>query len=167
MSFKDFDIKKPVRLRSRPGVPEQSHLFDETSVLAIQSALAASRPLLVRGEPGVGKTQLAFAAAVVLERPLVSFVVDARTESSDLKYDFDSVRRLAEAQLCGASGTNADEARELLKLERFITPGALWWGFNWKSAAGHCEENGLVPQSPEPVDEERGRCPFIIGFSAA
>ena len=75
--FAALGFDRPIRLPERDGVPEQAHLFDEPSVLAtVRSALAAKRPLLVRGEPGVGKTQLAAAVAVVLERPLVSFVVD-------------------------------------------------------------------------------------------
>ena len=102
MPVEDFTTNRPVRIHNRDGVAEQAHLFDETSILAVRSALAARRPLLVRGEPGVGKTQLAAATARVLKRPLIPFVVDARTESSDLLYSFDSVRRLAEAQLCAA-----------------------------------------------------------------
>ena len=65
---------RPVRLCNRDGLPEAAHVFDRDSVLAVRSALAARRPLLLRGEPGVGKTQLA-AAARVLRRPLVSLVL--------------------------------------------------------------------------------------------
>ena len=46
--------------------------------MAIGTALGACRPLLVRGEPGVGKTQLAAAAAKVLGRPIVQKVVESR-----------------------------------------------------------------------------------------
>jgi MoxR-like ATPase len=129
--------------------PEQVHVFDEDSVLALRAALAARRPLLVEGETGCGKTQLAYAAAKVLDRPLVSLVVDSRTESSDLLWRFDSVRRLAEAQLCAALGTGAN-VRETLKVERFIQPGPLWWGLNWKTAQKHCEEYELTPQTVPP-----------------
>ena len=79
-------------------LPEQYHVFDHDSAQAIRAALASKRPLLVRGEPGVGKTQLAAAAAKVLKRPLVSRVVDSRTESRDLLWTFDAVMRLADAQ---------------------------------------------------------------------
>jgi MoxR-like ATPase len=57
---------------------------------------------LITGEPGVGKTQIAEAAAVALGRCLLTTVVDSRTEARDLLYSVDTVRRLAEAQLCGA-----------------------------------------------------------------
>ena len=51
----------------RGGV-ERVHQFDARSIAAINSAIGAGRPLMVRGEPGVGKTQLAEAAAEALER---------------------------------------------------------------------------------------------------
>ena len=90
VDFSRLDSDDPVRLVSEPGVPEQVHVFDDDSRMAVKSAMAAGRPLLIRGEPGVGKTQLAAATAKVLQRPLVSCVVNARTESSDLLWDFDS-----------------------------------------------------------------------------
>ncbi len=62
-----IDCSKPVKLADRPGLPEQYHVFEAESALAIRAALGACRPLLVRGEPGVGKTQLAAAAARALE----------------------------------------------------------------------------------------------------
>ena len=129
--------------------PEQVHVFDPESVLALRAALAARRPLLVEGETGCGKTQLAYAAAKVLERPPVSLVVDSRTESSDLLWRFDSVRRLAEAQFCAALGAGA-KVDEVLNVERFIQPAPLWWGLNWKSAQEHCAKYQLNPQMVPP-----------------
>jgi MoxR-like ATPase len=70
----EIDRTQPIKLLDRPGLPEQYHLFDDESADAVRAALAAMRPLLIRGEPGVGKTQLAAAAAIVLGRPLVSKV---------------------------------------------------------------------------------------------
>ncbi|MGZ0170987.1 MAG: AAA family ATPase [Planctomycetales bacterium] len=130
MPTEQFSTSCPVRIHHRAGVAEQAHVFDENSILAVRAALAARRPLLVRGEPGVGKTQLAVATAQVLGRKLVQFVVDSRTESSDLLYEYDSVRRLAEAQLCAALQLPPDRAREAVDIRRFVTPGPLWWGFN-------------------------------------
>jgi MoxR-like ATPase len=49
-----------------------AHVLDRTSQLAINAALAAGRPLLVRGEPGVGKSQLALAAARAPRSPCSS-----------------------------------------------------------------------------------------------
>lgn len=111
------------------------HLFDGRERNAINAALAAGRPLLVRGEPGVGKSQLAAAAAVGLGRRFVSRVIDARTESQDLHFSLDAVRRLADAQLIAHSGLGAEETLEQRLDElRYTKPGPLWWAFDWSSA---------------------------------
>ncbi len=68
----EIDCSKAVVLVREGNRPEQYHEFEPESALAIRAALGARRPLLVRGKPGVGKTQLAAAAAKVLKRPLVS-----------------------------------------------------------------------------------------------
>ena len=113
------------------------HVFDKKAIAAVNGALAAGRPLLVRGEPGVGKTQLAAAVAAQLDRPLVSYTVNARTESNDLLWTFDAVQRLAEAQLCGAVQRVEEVARLRLAEWKFVTPGPLWWGFHWNDAFNH------------------------------
>ncbi len=73
-----------IRLAASPTVPEMVHVLDAREIAAVNAALAAKRPLLVRGEPGIGKSQLARAAAKALGRAFVPHVVDARTESRDL-----------------------------------------------------------------------------------
>jgi MoxR-like ATPase len=110
------------------------HLFEPRDVDAVNASLAAGRPLLVRGEPGAGKSQLARAAAQSLGRAFVSKVIDARTESRDLLWTFDAVRRLADAQVLGAGGAKKETvARELDEL-RYVSPGPLWWAFDWQGA---------------------------------
>lgn len=117
-----------------PEVPR--HVFDRKSIQAVNGAIAAERPLLVRGEPGVGKTQLARAVAAALECPLVPYTVNNRTEASDLLWTLDAIRRLSEAQLCAASQgiADAEEIRIRMNERRFVRPGPLWWGFNWETA---------------------------------
>ena len=117
------------RLQPRGGLAEGVHLLDHASIHAINAALIGNRPLLLRGSPGVGKSQLARAAADLLGRSLVNYTVTSRTETDDLLWQVDLVSRLAEAQLAGATG-NADRVR----LEHFVCPGPLWWGFDWGSA---------------------------------
>ena len=51
-------IGKPIALTQRGSWPASVHVFDEQSVWAVRAALAAQRPLLVRGEPGAGKVPL-------------------------------------------------------------------------------------------------------------
>lgn len=164
-SFTLLDSEDTVTLERREGVPEQVHVFDDPgnrSRLAIKAALAAGRPLLVRGDPGVGKTQLAAAAAKALGRPLVSFTVDSRCESRDLLWQFDSVRRLAEAQICGTLKLDRSAVTEALRDSRFIEPGPLWWGFDWKGATAHCEERELdIRSAPEGTHPANGRVVLI------
>ncbi len=129
------------------------HHFEPEQLMAINAALSASRPLLVRGEPGIGKSQLARAAAKALGRAFIQHVVDARTESRDLLWHFDAVGRLAEAQVMGAlqvacpplqnndpqDGDPAELALKLLRKrldpQQFLHPRALWWAFDWENAA--------------------------------
>lgn len=142
-----------------PGADTHTkHVFDKDSVLAVNAALAVGRPLLVRGEPGTGKSQLARAAAHALGRTYVSKVVDARTEITDLFYTFDAVRRLAEAQLC-ATIRSADETEMARRLDetRFLAPGPLWWAFDWQSArAQAAEARTQAPEVPNGIDPDDG-----------
>lgn len=171
MNLDEIPWEEPVKLMARPGVPEQYHQFDTTSAMAVRAAISACRPLLVRGEPGVGKTQLAYAAARKLKRPLVQTVVDSRTESRDLMWSFDPVRRLADAQLeatiaaIDRSPENDSEAtndsssetvsrekalrrriRRRLKISRYVEPGPLWWAFDWENAVGQARQCGVQPE---------------------
>jgi MoxR-like ATPase len=139
-----LDLPIPVESGEKPtdSVRElRVHCFDDPDDDARQALLAAwgaNRPLLVRGEPGVGKTQLAEAAARAMKRVFLTVTVDSRTESRDLLYSFDAVRRLAEAQLQGALPAADDKllAKRRAKLDanQFVVPGRLWWAFDWRSA---------------------------------
>lgn len=128
------------------------HIFEEDSLYAINAALAANRPLLVRGEPGTGKSQLARAAAKALGRPFVGKVLDAHTESTDLLWTLDAVERLAQAQVLGALGhVSPQEVRASLAESRFVSPGPLWWAFDWQSAATQANALDLeAPDTPPP-----------------
>ena len=139
--------------------PEQVHCFSAEEIDALNAALAARRPLLVRGEPGVGKTQLAKAAALSLQRLYVEQVIDIRTEARDLLWHFDAVGRLADAQLRGAlagksevkPGVRDEEASSELQRElavdRYLHPRALWWAFDWAGAKARAQ--ALQLPSPE------------------
>ncbi|MDA1050997.1 MAG: MoxR family ATPase [Planctomycetota bacterium] len=144
--------------------PEEVHVFEDESVWALNAALAARRPLLVRGEPGVGKSQLARAVAAkeVLNCPLVSFVVDSSTESRDLLWNFDAVKRLAEAQISGALNENEEQLRVRLDPERFFHPGPLWWAFDWNSAHDQAQLVGdAAPDAPQDWNPGAG-CVVLI-----
>lgn len=152
----DQDISEPVTLETAPGQPEQVHLFDKPSIDAINAALAVGRPLLLLGEPGTGKSQLARAAAAKLGWAYLQRVVEARTEAQDLLWNLDSLSRLAEAQLAGALGNeNIEDVRARLALSRFVAPGPLWWAVNWQSAAEQAARIGVPP----PVALDGGAAP--------
>ena len=152
MKFLQIEPGTSVSLASRGSVPEQVHVFDRASIDALNSALAARRPLLVRGEPGIGKSQLARAAAKALGRAYVQLVVDARTESRDLLWHFDAVTRLAEAQLQGAMRSDAADVRQQLSVQNFLHPGPLWWTFDWPDALEQADRVG----DPSPVQLDDG-----------
>lgn len=115
------------------------HQWSQPEIDALTLAWACQRPLLVRGEPGTGKTQLARAAAVHLGWALHSLTVQPRMEPHELVYRFDAVRRLADAQ----AGRALDECQ-------YWEPGPLWKAYGWDSAkqygscCGQSEPSGHV-----------------------
>ena len=141
-----YPVETPIDLPKLGSWPEAVHVFDEASVFALEAAEAAGRPLLVRGDPGVGKSQLARAAAVARQRLFLSVVVHAQTTSQDLQWQFDAVSRLGEAQLLAQ--TQPSEAAERLHPRRFLSPGPLWWAFDWASAE---QQWRTCAAPPEPM----------------
>jgi MoxR-like ATPase len=114
-------------LPETPALTASWHQWSQAEIDALTLAHAARRPLLVRGEPGTGKTQLARAAAQFLGWLLHAETIHARFEPSDLQYRFDAVKRLADAQ---AKKPELDE-------HRYWRPGILWKAFGWQSAQAY------------------------------
>ncbi|WP_020504083.1 AAA family ATPase [Lamprocystis purpurea] len=155
----DIPIDTRVELPRCGTWPASVHLFDQDSADAVLAALAAERPLLVRGEPGSGKSQLARAAAQVLGRLFVSTVVHCRSEAQDLQWEYDAVARLGEAQVLAAVRSDLDH-RERLDPRRFLIPGPLWWVFNWASAQAQIADFSLCkvksPATPAGWTPDQG-----------
>ncbi|MEE9355681.1 MAG: AAA family ATPase [Methylococcaceae bacterium] len=149
----EIPINKEIVLPVQGSWPESVHMFDEQSSWAIRSALAAQRPLLVRGDPGTGKSQLARAAAAVMGRLLVTEVVHARSESQELQWRFDAVGRLGDAQALGSTKLTQAEIRKELNHLKYLSPGALWWVFNWESAESQHKDSGSQFHQPIPPGE--------------
>lgn len=76
----------------------ERYLTSEGLESAVNCALALQRPLLVRGEPGTGKTLLAEAVAEALEMPLVRWQIKSTTRAQDGLYVYDTVRRLYDSR---------------------------------------------------------------------
>ena len=88
--------------------------------LAVNAALTLTRPLLVKGEPGTGKTLLADEIARALGRPLHQWHVKSTTKAQQGLYEYDAVSRLRDSQL--GDGRVGDIAN-------YIKPGVLWDAF--------------------------------------
>ena len=147
-----------IPLKAHGSWPEAHHEFDADSLNALKTALAARRPLLLRGDPGTGKSQLARAAAIVLKRLFVYDVITAHTESQDLLWRFDAVARLAEVQSLSGQST-PQERQTALDSKRYVSPGPLWWALCWQSAqavysASQYQLN--IPEQPEGWQAEHG-----------
>lgn len=125
-------------LPASDGHPASWHLWHQREIHALTIALAAQRPLLVRGEPGTGKSQLARAAAAALGWKLHSTTLHARSEAQDLLYQFDAVLRLADAQ---ANKAITDEAK-------YWQPQALWRALDWPSSCAYGSLRHAPPENP-------------------
>jgi MoxR-like ATPase len=119
----------------RPAV----HVWSNEEIDSLTLALAAQRPLLVRGEPGCGKSQLARAAAHVLGvgQPLVE-VIHPRFEPSELLYRFDAMARMLDAQLGERGGWDPTN-------EKYIERGVLWRAYE-RSAQGQQRSVVLIDE---------------------
>ena len=109
--------------------------------LAVEVALVTGRPLLLRGDPGSGKSALAPYVARRLNWRYYEHVVTSQTEASDLLWRHDAIRRLADAQVPGR--LRPDHA--------YVEPGVLWWAFHRASALHRGVRGG--PPVPEPYGE--------------
>lgn len=136
------DPAEIIEITAQDSWPAASHRFDQESIWALQTAISIGRPLLLRGEPGIGKSQLARAAAHVLKVPFLYHVVDERSERDDLLHHFDAVARLAEAQVSAIAARDAQVVnwREALHERHFLRPGVLWWAFDWASAGKQAKD---------------------------
>lgn len=115
--FIDLSIESPTPLAQGDRFPAAGHHWIQAEKDALIFAFAARRPLLVRGEAGSGKSQIARAAAKHMKsgEPLVE-VIHPRFEALDLLYRVDVVERLADAQINDLDKTN----------QRYVKRGKLW-----------------------------------------
>ena len=97
-----------------------AYVVPEDLALAVNAAVALGRPLLVKGEPGTGKTELARQVAASLGMELIEWNVKSTTKAAQGLYEYDAVARLRDGQL--------GEAR-VHDVAQYIRPGKLWQAF--------------------------------------
>ena len=88
--------------------------------IAVNAAIALERPLLIKGEPGTGKTILAHEVAASLKAPLIEWHIKSTTKAQQGLYDYDAVSRLRDSQL-------GDE--RVKDIRNYIRRGKLWEAF--------------------------------------
>jgi MoxR-like ATPase len=88
--------------------------------LAVNAAIALQRPLLVKGEPGTGKTLLAQEVARAMDAPLIEWHVKSTTKAQHGLYEYDAVSRLRDSQLGDP---------KVADIGNYIVPGKLWEAF--------------------------------------
>ncbi|MCP1200147.1 MoxR family ATPase [Notoacmeibacter sp. MSK16QG-6] len=98
----------------------ESYVADKDLMVAVNAAIALERPLLVKGEPGTGKTELARQVAEALNVPMIEWNVKSTTRAQQGLYEYDAVSRLRDSQL-------GDPRFE--DIRNYIKKGKLWQAF--------------------------------------
>ena len=99
----------------------ESYVATEDLMMAVNAAVTLERPLLIKGEPGTGKTMLAMEVAKALDRPLLQWHVKSTSKAQQGLYEYDAVSRLRDSQL--GDGRVHDIAN-------YIVRGPLWDAFD-------------------------------------
>ncbi len=90
-------------------------------MLAVNAAIRLQRPLLIKGEPGTGKTMLAEEVAAALGMPLLQWHIKSTTKAQQGLYEYDAVSRLRDSQL------GDDKVKDI---SHYIVKGTLWQAFD-------------------------------------
>ena len=93
-------------------------------MLAVNAAATLRRPLLVKGEPGTGKTMLAEEVASALNMPLLQWHIKSTTKAQQGLYEYDAVSRLRDSQLA-----SIDDSERVKDIRNSIVKGVLWQAF--------------------------------------
>ncbi|MBX9632665.1 MAG: MoxR family ATPase [Burkholderiales bacterium] len=99
----------------------ESYVATEDLMMAVNAAITLERPLLIKGEPGTGKTMLALEVAKSLNRPLLQWHVKSTSKAQQGLYEYDAVSRLRDSQLGDA---------RVHDIANYIKRGPLWDAFS-------------------------------------
>ena len=97
-----------------------SYIATDDLTMAVNAAITLQRPILIKGEPGTGKTQLAIEVAEALDRPLFEWHIKSTTKAQQGLYEYDAVARLRDSQL------GDDKVHDI---GNYIVRGKLWEAF--------------------------------------
>ncbi|EXU80873.1 ATPase AAA [Comamonas aquatica DA1877] len=97
-----------------------NYVATQDLMLAVNATIQLQRPLLVKGEPGTGKTMLAEEVAAALDMPLLQWHIKSTTKAQQGLYEYDAVSRLRDSQL-------GDE--KVKDIQNYIVKGVLWQAF--------------------------------------
>jgi MoxR-like ATPase len=98
----------------------KSYVADQDLKIAVNAAIALERPLLIKGEPGTGKTVLAAEIAKAIGAPLIEWHIKSTTKAIHGLYEYDAVARLRDSQLGDPRVSD---------IQNYIRRGKLWDGF--------------------------------------
>jgi len=101
-----------------------NYVATQDLMLAVNAAITLKRPLLVKGEPGTGKTMLAEEVSAALGMPLLQWHIKSTTKAQQGLYEYDAVSRLRDSQM-----TDIDGADKVKNIENYIIKGVLWQAF--------------------------------------
>ena len=99
----------------------KSYIATDDLRISVNAAVKLERPILVKGEPGTGKTQLAIEVAKALEKPLFEWHIKSTTKAQQGLYEYDAVSRLRDSQL-------GDE--RVHDISNYILKGKVWDSFD-------------------------------------
>ena len=102
----------------------ENYVATQDLMLAVNAAITLKRPLLVKGEPGTGKTMLAEEVAQSLGMPLLQWHVKSTTKAQQGLYEYDAVSRLRDSQM-----SDLDGGERVKNIENYIVKGVLWQAF--------------------------------------
>ena len=102
----------------------QNYVATQDLKLSVNAAITLQRPLLVKGEPGTGKTMLAEEVAQALDMPLLQWHIKSTTKAQQGLYEYDAVSRLRDSQL-----SDIDGGERVKNIHNYIVKGVLWQAF--------------------------------------
>ena len=105
-----------------------TYVADDDLKIAVNAAVTLQRPLLIKGEPGTGKTMLAEEVARALGKPLYQWHIKSTTKAQQGLYEYDAVSRLRDSQLGDA---------RVQDIANYIVKGVLWEAFE-------CDEQAVL-----------------------